>query len=92
MSGAHVTLDDVRRKRKKKEVKGDRPLFSGIVPFSPFVKEDRDCPSSLKKRGLSPFSLWLPLKVASSIPVYFHTHCLEENRLAYLQSVSMRII
>ncbi len=29
--------------------KGDRPLFSGTVPFDPFVKEDRDCPSSLKK-------------------------------------------
>jgi hypothetical protein len=37
------------------EEKGDRPLFSGTVPFSPFVKKNRDCPSSLKKRGLSPF-------------------------------------
>jgi len=26
--------------------KGDRPLFLvGIIPFSPFIKEDRDCPS-----------------------------------------------
>jgi hypothetical protein len=29
--------------------KGDRQFFSGTVPFSPFVKKDRDCPSSPEK-------------------------------------------
>jgi hypothetical protein len=38
----------------KKAKKGDRPLFSGTIPFSPFVKKDRDCPSSSKK-GPVPF-------------------------------------
>ena len=52
--------------KSKKVKKGDRPLFSGTVPFSPFVEEDRDCPSPFKK-GACPLFLSFQIELDSII-------------------------
>jgi hypothetical protein len=49
-------------KRKKKK-KGDRPLFFGAVPISPYIKEKEGLSSFLTKRQPIPlFSVFLRRK------------------------------